>query len=112
MLQNGGIAPGGLNFDAHMRRGSFEPEDLFVGHIAGMDAYARGLKAAHGLVESGEIESIIRDRYASYSTGIGKKIVNGEVGFRELEAYALDNSVIANKSGKQELLEAVVNRYI
>jgi len=112
VLQNGGIAPGGLNFDAHMRRGSFEPEDLFVGHIAGMDAYARGLKAAHGLVESGEIESIIRDRYASYSTGIGKQIVNGEVGFRELEAYALDNSVIANKSGKQELLEAVVNRYI
>jgi len=112
VLQNGGIAPGGLNFDAHLRRGSFEPEDLFVGHIAGMDAYARGLKAAHGLVESGEIESFIRDRYASYSSGIGKKIVNEEVGFKELEAYALENLVIANKSGKQELLEAVVNRYI
>ena len=112
VLQNGGIAPGGLNFDAHLRRGSFEPEDLFVGHIAGMDAYARGLKAAHGLVESGEIESFIRDRYASYSSGIGKKIVNGDVGFKELEAYALENSGITNKSGKQELLEAVVNRYI
>ncbi len=112
VLQNGGIAPGGLNFDAHLRRGSFEPEDLFVGHIAGMDAYARGLKAANGLVESGEIESFIRDRYASYSSGIGKKIVNEEVGFKELEAYALENSGVTNKSGKQELLEAVVNRYI
>jgi xylose isomerase len=112
VLLNGGIAPGGLNFDAHMRRGSFEPEDLFVGHIAGMDAYARGLRAAHGLVESAEIETFVRDRYASYSTGIGKKIVSGEVGFKELEAYALENSTITNKSGKQELLEAIVNRYI
>ncbi|MEE8440310.1 MAG: hypothetical protein V3S41_01215 [Spirochaetia bacterium] len=60
----------------------------------------------------GEIESFIQDRYASYSTGIGWKIVNGEVDFKDLEAYALQNSGITNKSGKQELLEAVVNRYI
>jgi len=112
VLRNGGIAPGGLNFDAHQRRGSFEPEDLFIGHIAGMDTYARGLKAANGLLESGELESFIRERYASYTTGIGKKIVNAEVGFRELEAYALENPVIVNKSGRQELLEAIVNRYI
>jgi xylose isomerase len=112
VLMNGGIAPGGLNFDAHVRRGSFQPDDLFIGHIAGMDAYARGLKAAHALVESGEIESFVRERYASYSTGIGKKIVNGEVGFAELEAYALEHSQITNTSGRQELLEAVVSRYI
>lgn len=112
VLLNGGIAPGGLNFDAHMRRGSFEPRDLFIGHIAGMDAYARGLKAAHGLVQSGEIEDFVKERYSSYSTGIGKQIVNGEVGFKELEAYALENSVITNASGRQELLEAIINRYI
>lgn len=112
VLLNGGIAPGGLNFDAHMRRGSFEPKDLFIGHIAGMDAYARGLTAAHGLLQSREIEDFIKDRYASYSTGIGKRIVDGQVGFRELEEYALGNSVISNESGRQELLEAIVNRYI
>ena len=112
VLQNGGLAPGGLNFDAHVRRGSFAPDDLFIGHIAGMDAYARGLKAAHALVESGELEDFIRERYASYSTGIGKQIVAGEVGFKELEAYALEHSVIENVSGRQELLEAVVHRYI
>ena len=112
VLQNGGIAPGGLNFDAHLRRASFAPDDLFIGHIAGMDAYARGLKAAHSLVESGEIESFVRDRYASYSTGVGKQIVSGQVGFKELEAYALQNTTITNTSGRQELLEAIVHRYI
>ena len=112
VLKNGGIAPGGLNFDAHMRRGSFEPADLFIGHIAGMDTYARGLKSAHALVQSAELEDFVKDRYSSYSTGIGKKIVDGQVGFRELEAYALENKTITNKSGGQELLEAIVNRYI
>ena len=112
VLKNGGIAPGGMNFDAHVRRGSFEANDLLIGHIAGMDAYARGLKAAAGLVESGEIDSFVENRYRSYRDGIGRKIVNGEVGFAELEAYALENSNIENESGRQEMLEAIVNRYI
>jgi xylose isomerase len=112
VLGQGGIAPGGLNFDAHVRRGSFEPSDVFIGHIAGMDAYARGLKAAHGLRQSGELESFIADRYASFRSGIGKKIVDGAVGFEELEQYALENSVITNTSGRQEMLEGIVSRYI
>lgn len=112
VLCNGGIAPGGMNFDAHLRRGSFEPSDIFMGHIAGMDAYARGLKAAHALLESGEIEDFVRERYSSYSTGIGRKIVDGAVGFRELEEYAMNNPEISNSSGRQEMLEGIVNRYI
>lgn len=112
VIQAGGIAPGGLNFDAHQRRASFTPDDLFIGHIAGMDAYARGLKAAHALVESGEIERFVSERYASYSTGVGKKIVDGEVGFAELEQYALANPTIENTSGRQEMLEAIVSRYV
>jgi xylose isomerase len=112
VLQNGGIAPGGLNFDAHLRRASFEPKDIFHGHIAAMDAYARGLKAAHALVESGEIEEFITKRYSSYTSGIGKQIVDGEVGFKELEEYALSHSKIDNESGGQEVLEGIISRYI
>ena len=112
VLKNGGIAPGGMNFDAHVRRGSFEPTDLFMGHIAGMDAYARGLKAAYGIIESGELDGFVEKRYESYSTGIGKQIVNGSVGFKELESYALEHSVIENQSGRQEMLEAIINRYL
>lgn len=112
VVANGGIAPGGLNFDAHVRRGSFEPEDLFIGHIAGMDAYARGLRAAHALYESRELEDFISERYQSFTSGIGRQIVDGKVGFKELEAYALENPVITNTSGRQELLEGIVNRYL
>lgn len=111
VLKNGGLQPGGLNFDAKVRRASFEPEDLFEAHIAGMDAFARGLKAAHALLEGGELEEFIAERYRSYSEGIGLKIVNGEVGFEELEAYALENTIV-NKSGKQERLESILNQYI
>ena len=113
ILLNGGLAPGGLNFDAKVRRGSFEPEDLFHAHISGMDAFARGLKVAHRLLESGEIEDFIAERYKSWQSGIGKEIIDGKVGFKELAEYALQNdSPIALTSGRQEMLENILNRYI
>jgi xylose isomerase len=112
ILKNGGLAPGGLNFDAKVRRASFELNDLFYGHIAGMDAFAYGLKVAHKLLESQELEQFVNERYASYRTGIGADIVAGKVGFKELEAYALKNPGITNCSGKQEALEAIVNQYL
>ncbi|MFW5683915.1 MAG: xylose isomerase [Spirochaetota bacterium] len=112
ILGNGGLGQGGLNFDAHLRGPSFQPDDIFIGHIAGMDAYARGLKAAYGLRQSGELETFIADRYSSYRGGIGKKIVDGQVGFKELERYALENSRITNTSGRQEMLEGIINRYL
>lgn len=112
ILKNNGLAPGGLNFDAKVRRGSFEPVDLFYAHIAGMDAFAKGLKVAHALLESGELEQFVAERYSSYESGIGKKIISGEVGFKELEEYALQNSQIRNSSGRQEMLESILNRYI
>src|SRR5690606_10480231 len=90
VLKNGGLAPGGLNFDAKVRRGSFELNDLFYGHIAGMDAFAYGLKVAYKLLQSGELENFIEERYSSYSAGIGKQIVDGKADFKTLEAYALD----------------------
>jgi len=112
ILLNGGLAPGGLNFDAKPRRGSHEPIDLFYSHIAGMDAFARGLKVAHRLLESGELENFIAERYQSWTTGIGKKIVDGEVGFKELSEYALQNKPIVLSSGRQEMLENIINRYL
>lgn len=112
ILKNNGIAPGGLNFDAKVRRGSHEPIDLFYAHIAGMDAFARGLVAAHKLLESGELEDFISERYAGYCSGIGEKIVKGEVGFRELTEYALQNDQIVLGSGRQEMLETILNRYV
>ena len=112
VLENGGLAPGGLNFDAKVRRASFEPIDLFYGHIAGMDAFARGLKAAHALVESGELASFVEERYESYQEGIGRKIVEGDTDFEELNRHALDTRPIEVGSGRQERLESVLNRYV
>jgi len=112
VLKNGGIAPGGLNFDAKVRRASFEPEDLFLAYIAGMDSFAKGFRVAYKLLQDAPIENFIKERYSSFSTGIGKDIVDGKVGFDELEKYALENNVMNNKSGRQEYLESVVNQYI
>lgn len=112
IIKNGGLHSGGLNFDAKTRRASFEAIDLFYSHIAGMDTFAKGFKVARKLLASGELEDFIEDRYSSFSEGIGKDILEGKVGFNELEKYALDNKTIANKSGHQEMLEALLNRYI
>ncbi|CRZ34730.1 D-xylose isomerase [Herbinix hemicellulosilytica] len=112
ILLNGGLGSGGLNFDAKVRRASFEDDDLFYGYIAGMDTFARGLKVAAKLLEDKVFENFKAERYASYREGIGKDIVEGKVGFKELEAYALKNGVTPNKSGRQEMLESILNQYI
>ena len=112
ILQNGGIGSGGVNFDAKVRRGSFEPEDLFYAHIAGMDSFARGLKVAGKLIEDKFFEQLLEERYASFKTGIGADIVSGKANFKTLEAYALQNSAIVNKSNHLELVKARLNEYI
>lgn len=112
ILKNGGLHKGGLNFDAKPRRASFEPEDMFLSHIAGMDAFAKGLKVAHKLLEDETLEKFVEERYASFKDGIGADIVAGKVGFKELEQYALKNDQISNASGRQEYLESILNKYI
>lgn len=112
VLKDGGFTSGGLNFDAKVRRGSFEPVDLFHSHIAGMDTFAKGLLIAYRMVEDGKLDRFVNERYASYSTGIGKDIVEGRAGFKELEKYAMENDKIVNTSGRQEMLEMVLNKYI
>ncbi|MET1117350.1 xylose isomerase [Priestia megaterium] len=112
ILQNGGLGSGGLNFDAKVRRGSFEQDDLLYAHVAGMDAFARGLKVAHKLVEDRVFENVINERYSSFKEGIGLEIVEGKANFHTLEQYAFKNPNIVNESGRQERLKAILNQYI
>ncbi|MCL2376555.1 MAG: xylose isomerase [Defluviitaleaceae bacterium] len=113
VLKAGGFTTGGLNFDAKARRGSFDPEDIFLSYISGIDAYALGLKIAAKIIEDGRIDKFVEDRYASYKTGIGADIVSGKVGFVELEKYAIEMGEVAtNKSGRQEYLESLLNQII
>ncbi|MDW7662835.1 MAG: xylose isomerase [Bacillota bacterium] len=112
VLRNGGIAPGGLNFDSKVRRGSFEMDDLFYAYIAGMDTFAKGLLIADQIVSEGKFDKLMKERYSSYESGIGAKIVSGEVGFEELAEYAQELGEIKNISGRQELLENILNQYI
>ncbi len=112
VLMDGGFTKGGLNFDSKVRRGSFEEDDLFLAYIAGMDTFARGLKVAAKLIEDRVFENFKEQRYASYREGIGKDIVDGKVGFAELEAYALEHGASKNTSGRQEMLEMILNQYI
>lgn len=110
VLRAGGFTTGGLNFDAKTRRGSYTQEDIFLSYIAGMDAFALGLRVADKLVKDGRIDKFVKERYSSYESGIGAKIVAGTATMAELEQYALNmGEVTTNISGRQEYLEAVVN---
>ncbi len=113
LLKYGGLNPGGVNFDAKVRRESFEPIDLFHAHVGGMDAFARGLKIAAAIRAEGELDGFVKDRYASWDTGIGADIESGSANFKTLEAYMLDKGDIEpNVSGRQEMLENVFNQYM
>lgn len=112
ILKNGGLGKGGLNFDAKVRRGSFEQDDLFYAHIAGMDSFAIGLKTAYQLLQDGVLEEFVDQRYDSYQSGIGQKIVEGTTDFKELETYALGLTDIHNTSGRTEKLKMIINQYL
>jgi xylose isomerase len=112
VLKMGGFTTGGLNFDAKCRRESFEPVDLFHAHIGGMDAFARGLKIAHAIIEDGRLDGFIKQRYSTFDSGIGAQIEAGTVGFAELEAHALKAGEPLIASGRQEMLENLVNDYL
>jgi len=112
IIKNGGLGRGGLNFDAKMRRGSFEPEDLFHAHISGMDTFAVGLKVAQKLYDDKVLENIIDDRYKSYTEGVGLDVVSGKTDFHKLEDYALNLTEIKHQSGRVEKIKATINQYL
>jgi len=112
VLGMGGFTTGGLNFDAKLRRESFEVDDLFLGHIAGMDTFARGLEIAHAIIEDGRIENFKKERYSSFDGGIGARIESGEATLEDLEKHTLENGEPVTKSGRQEMLQSIVNEFI
>jgi xylose isomerase len=113
ILKYGGFTTGGVNFDAKVRRESFEPVDLFHAHIGGMDAFAKGLKIAAAMRADGQLQGLLRQRYASWDEGIGADIEAGRQSLASLEAYMLEKGEITpNTSGRQEMLENLVNRYL
>jgi xylose isomerase len=111
-LEAGGLKGGGVNFDAKIRRNSTDPADLFYAHIGGMDVFARALIAADQILQRSEYKSIRKERYASFDSGAGKDFESGRLTLENLRDYAADNGEPAVRSGKQEYLENLINRYI
>ncbi len=112
LLADGGFKTGGLNFDARVRRESVDMEDIFIGHIGGMDTFARALEVAYRLREKSDIEKRKRDRYASFDAGDGLRFERGDLDLRALRDLAAANGEPASRSGKQEWYENLVNQYL
>lgn len=112
LLENGGIKPGGFNFDAKIRRNSTDLKDLFYAHIGGMDTFARGLLIADTIVKNPLYKEIRDERYATFDSGEGKKFENGDTGLEQLRELAIQYGEPAKISGRQELLENLINRLI
>ena len=112
VLENGGLGTGGLNFDAKVRRESIDMEDIFIGHIGGMDSFARGLEIAHRLVTESALVSSRDGRYASFNDGNGAAFERGELGLAALRDLAAENGEPERISGRQEWFENLVNQYI
>ena len=111
IIRNGGLGNGGTNFDAKTRRNSTDLEDIFIAHIAAMDAMARALESAAALLEESPIQKMVAERYASFDEGLGKKFENGELTLEEVYAYGKQVDEPKQTSGKQELYEAILNMY-
>ncbi|MDR0841823.1 MAG: xylose isomerase, partial [Acidobacteriota bacterium] len=112
VLENGGFTTGGLNFDAKVRRNSTDLEDLFIAHIGGMDAFARGLEIADALIEDGTLPALRRNRYESFAAGDGLAFTQGKLTLDALAALAPGNEALPSVSGKQELLENLINQFL
>lgn len=112
VLNMGGLTTGGVNFDAKVRRESFEPIDLFYAHIGGMDAFARGLKIAHEIIQDGRLSAFVKERYKSWDSELGRRVESGQASFADLESYIMPKGEAArNASGRQEMLENLINEY-
>ncbi|WP_407469713.1 xylose isomerase [Xanthomonas campestris pv. raphani] len=112
VLRQGGLAPGGLNFDAKVRRESSDPQDLFLAHIGGMDAFARGLEVADALLTSSPLETWRAQRYASFDSGAGADFANGTSTLADLAKYAAGKGAPKQISGRQEAYENLINQYL
>lgn len=111
VIRNGGLGNGGSNFDAKLRRNSTDPEDIFIAHISGMDAMARALENAAAILTESEISGMLKSRYASFDSGIGKEFEEGRLSLEQIVDYAKKQGEPKQTSGKQELYETIVAWY-
>ena len=111
IIRNGGLGNGGTNFDAKTRRNSTDLDDIFIAHIAGMDAMARALESAAALLEESPYKEMLRERYASFDAGKGKEFEEGKLTLEDVYAYGKEVGEPKRTSGKQELYEAIVAMY-
>ena len=111
-LEAGGLKGGGINFDAKIRRSSTDPADLFYAHIGGMDTFARALITADAILEKSDFKKFRKDRYSSFDSGKGKDFEDGKLSLEDLRTYAIQAGEPEQRSGRQEYLENIVNRYI
>lgn len=112
ILEAGGFQGGGINFDAKIRRNSTDPEDLFHAHIGGMDSFARAMIIADKILQRSEYKKIRTDRYASYDSGKGQEFEQGKLSLEDLMSLAIEKGEPETRSGKQEYIENLINRYI
>ncbi|XP_014776218.1 xylose isomerase [Octopus bimaculoides] len=112
VLQQGGLQPGGLNFDCKVRRESTHLNDMFISHIGAMDTFAQGLLVAAKILTDGVIPAAVKERYSSFNSGIGKKITDGNTSFEELEEYIMSHGEPTVSSGQQEHYQSMVNHYL
>ncbi len=112
LLENGGLQGGGINFDAKTRRNSTDPEDLFIAHIGGMDAFARALLTAECILKNSDYRALRKKRYRTFDSGTGKQFESGKLRLTDLAQYALVHGEPKMISGKQELLENIINQHI
>jgi len=111
VIEQGGLAPGGLNFDCKVRRESTDLDDMFISHIGAMDTFARGLKIAAHIIQDNIIPNLVKERYSTYDSGIGLQIAQGKGSFEECEEYILKHGEPPKTSGKQEKYELLYNYY-
>ena len=112
LLEAGGLAGGGINFDAKIRRNSTDMQDLFYAHIGGMDTFARSLITAETILNKSDYRKIRMDRYASFDNGKGKEFEEGKLSLEDLRTFAIENGEPATTSARQEFMENIINRYI
>ena len=113
VLQAGGFTTGGTNFDAKLRRQSIDPEDLLIAHIGGMDCCARGLKAAAKMVEDGALSVPLNERYSGWSDQQAKRMLAGDMSLEDIATHVLQNELNPRpRSGAQEKLENIINKYV
>ena len=112
ILEAGGFQGGGVNFDAKLRRNSTDNADLFIAHIAAMDAFARALTIADNIMTKSDYKKLRQERYSSYDSGKGKEFEDGKLSLEDLRNYAIEKGEPEMRSGKQEYFENIINRFI